>query len=193
MSTANGVVYGGTVNTTGTMYALDAETGETLWTFESGGSVNTAPAIVDGRLYWGSGYGTPGLGLKANNVLYAFEVDGDGAAPVRDAGMDADVPLPDAGMSTAGTPSWSAIHKTYFGSGTVGHCVNCHIEMTNPRSGHQWLTDKGQLSGVDSHIVMRGKSKLTFFGGDMPPEGPSSLPEAEAALMEWVEAGAPNN
>src|SRR5262249_40114373 len=81
ISTANGVVYGGTINLTGTMYALDAETGDTLWTFESGGSITAAPAIVDGAVYWGSGYGTVGLGLKSNNVLYAFEVDANGMAP----------------------------------------------------------------------------------------------------------------
>ena len=57
----------------GFMYALDAATGEILWSFDSGGSVVDGPSIVDGVLYWGSGYGPdkPIQG-KANNKLYAF-------------------------------------------------------------------------------------------------------------------------
>ena len=72
VSTANGVVFAGALDAIGTMYALDAATGNILWTFQSGGSVNSSPAIVDGVVYWGSGYkkisGTP------NNKFYAFEV-----------------------------------------------------------------------------------------------------------------------
>ena len=38
------------------MYALDAATGATLWSFKAPGSVNAAPAVVNGTLYWGTGY-----------------------------------------------------------------------------------------------------------------------------------------
>ena len=191
VSTANGVMFGGTVNVAGTMYALDADSGNTLWTFDSGGSVNTAPAIVDGNVYWGSGYGTVGLGLKSNNVLYAFAVDAKGEAPELDAGVDAG-PI-DSGMVAHGGPTWSAIHMKYFAPGTVGHCANCHIEMTERSSGYQWLVDKGQINGKDSLLSVRGSSKLTIFGGGMPPDGPTSLPEAEEEISAWVAAGAPNN
>jgi polyvinyl alcohol dehydrogenase (cytochrome) len=69
MSVANGVVYAGSFS--GSMYAMDARTGEILWNFDSGGSVIDGPAIADGVVYWGSGYGhiKPG---KSNNQLYAF-------------------------------------------------------------------------------------------------------------------------
>jgi polyvinyl alcohol dehydrogenase (cytochrome) len=78
VSTANGVVYAGSVAATGTnMYALDAATGTILWSFASGGSVTGGAAIVDGSVYWGSGYcGTACLGtgpLTNNNKVYAFE------------------------------------------------------------------------------------------------------------------------
>jgi polyvinyl alcohol dehydrogenase (cytochrome) len=55
------------------MYALDAKTGQILWSFASGGSVLDAPSIVDGTLYWGSGYQeiAPGIG---NNKVYAFSL-----------------------------------------------------------------------------------------------------------------------
>jgi polyvinyl alcohol dehydrogenase (cytochrome) len=75
VSVANGVMYAGSY--TGAMYALDARSGKILWSFASGGSVMGGPSIVDGVLYWGSGYTNPPVppGI-ANNKLYAFSVPG---------------------------------------------------------------------------------------------------------------------
>ena len=53
------------------MYALDAKTGKVLWDFNSGGSVVAGAAVVDGMVYWGSGYSRFGIGVP-NNKLYAF-------------------------------------------------------------------------------------------------------------------------
>ena len=71
VSVANGVLYAGSY--AGQMYALDAKTGEILWAFPSGGSVIDAPSILDGFVYWGSGYRNipPGIG---NNKVFAFTV-----------------------------------------------------------------------------------------------------------------------
>ena len=46
VTVANGVVY--VASMSGYMYALDAATGTTLWSFLAPGSVNAAPAIVNG-------------------------------------------------------------------------------------------------------------------------------------------------
>lgn len=54
VSEANGVVYAASMS--GAMYALDAGTGATLWSFQANGSVNAGPAIVEGSVFWGSGY-----------------------------------------------------------------------------------------------------------------------------------------
>jgi len=69
VSVANGVLYAGSY--AGQMYALDAKTGDILWAFPSGGSVIDAPSILDGFVYWGSGYRNipPGIG---NNKVFAF-------------------------------------------------------------------------------------------------------------------------
>jgi len=57
------------------MYALDAATGNILWNFASGGTVIDGPSIVDGTLYWGSGYrNIQGTG---NNKVYAFSLAGE--------------------------------------------------------------------------------------------------------------------
>ncbi len=69
MSVANGVVYAPSDAGSGSnMYALNAATGAVLWSFASGGSVIGGAAIVNGTVYWGSGYY---LGTE-NNKLYAF-------------------------------------------------------------------------------------------------------------------------
>jgi polyvinyl alcohol dehydrogenase (cytochrome) len=73
VSVANGVMYAGSY--AGQMYALDTRTGKILWNFASGGTVIDGPSIVDGALYWGSGYRNipPGIG---NNKVYAFTLAG---------------------------------------------------------------------------------------------------------------------
>lgn len=73
VTVANGVVYAGSMDPQGHMYALDAATGEVLWSFPSGGSVVSGPAIVDGVVYWGSGYARlAALGATGSSKLYAF-------------------------------------------------------------------------------------------------------------------------
>ena len=69
LTTANGINFGG--DTAGYFTALDGLTGTILWRWNSGGSVIGAPAIVDGRLYWGSGYKDVGI---ANTKIYALGI-----------------------------------------------------------------------------------------------------------------------
>ena len=82
VSVANGVMYAGSYS--GQMYALDTRTGTILWNFASGGTVIDGPSIVDGTLYWGSGYRNipPGIG---NNKVYAFSL-----ASAKDRGEQSD-------------------------------------------------------------------------------------------------------
>jgi polyvinyl alcohol dehydrogenase (cytochrome) len=71
VTTANGVVFGCSLDPDGYMYAMDAATGEVKWEFESGGSCLSGAAISNGQVFWGSGYSNFGFGLP-NNELYAF-------------------------------------------------------------------------------------------------------------------------
>lgn len=68
VSVANGVVYAGVSDLEGTMVAMDATSGDILWQYHTGASINSAPTIIDGHLYWGSGYK---YGREGRNV-YAF-------------------------------------------------------------------------------------------------------------------------
>ena len=60
-----------------TMLALSASTGQTLWSFASGASVNAGATIVDGEVFWGSGYAHLGIpGFTGNTKFYAFSKNG---------------------------------------------------------------------------------------------------------------------
>jgi len=61
----------------GYMYALDAATGATLWSFKAPGSVNSAPAVINGTVYWGTGYHNFPIRQPvgtASNTFYAFSL-----------------------------------------------------------------------------------------------------------------------
>lgn len=73
VTTANGVVFGCSLDATGHMYALNAATGAVLWSFASGGSCLSGAAISSGNVFWGSGYANLFFGTP-NNKLYAFEI-----------------------------------------------------------------------------------------------------------------------
>ena len=53
----------------GHMYALDTRSGKILWDFDSKGSVIDGPSIVEGSLFWGSGYNS-----LSNNKVFAFRL-----------------------------------------------------------------------------------------------------------------------
>jgi polyvinyl alcohol dehydrogenase (cytochrome) len=81
VSSANGVVFGASMNPSATsgadMFALNASTGKILWSFNAGSSVNAGPAIVGGTVYWGTGYAHLGIPpFDGNNKFYAFSANG---------------------------------------------------------------------------------------------------------------------
>ena len=66
---------GAATASTPNMFALDAKTGEVLWSFPSGGSVQAGAVVVDGTVYWGSGYGRLGF-VAGQKKFYAFSLGG---------------------------------------------------------------------------------------------------------------------
>jgi polyvinyl alcohol dehydrogenase (cytochrome) len=77
-SAANGVVFVGTSAGGGqpNMYALAAGNGKILWSFAASGSVWSGPAIANGVVYWGSGYGRFAY-PNSDNKFYAFSINGN--------------------------------------------------------------------------------------------------------------------
>ncbi len=75
LAVANGVVFAGSMDAQGTMFAFDGQTGTVLWSFHSGGTVYGGPAIADGIVYWGSGYPASRLRFGTpSHKLYAFHL-----------------------------------------------------------------------------------------------------------------------
>jgi polyvinyl alcohol dehydrogenase (cytochrome) len=76
LAVAGGVVYASSMAGSAsapTMLALSAATGQIVWSFASGASVNAGATIVDGVVFWGSGYTHLGIpGFTGNNKFYAF-------------------------------------------------------------------------------------------------------------------------
>jgi len=70
------VMYAG--SNSGQMYALTRERTD-LWNFASGGSVIRRPSIVDGTLYWGSGYRNIHLDRKQQSLCFTLAGEKNGA------------------------------------------------------------------------------------------------------------------
>jgi PQQ enzyme-like repeat protein len=79
VAVANGVLYASSMARDASqnqVFALDARTGTILWQLGVGSSVNSGPAVVDGTVYWGSGYARSGVEGSGNTKLLAFSIDG---------------------------------------------------------------------------------------------------------------------
>ena len=80
LAVADGVVFASSMAgsaTAPTMLALSAASGQTLWSFAAGSSVNAGATIVDGAVFWGAGYAHLGIpGFTGNNKFYAFSKRG---------------------------------------------------------------------------------------------------------------------
>jgi polyvinyl alcohol dehydrogenase (cytochrome) len=69
VSYSNGVVWYGSNDDNGHLFALDAENGNILLDFVTGGTVACGPSIVNGIVYAGSGYERFGGGVNNTKVF----------------------------------------------------------------------------------------------------------------------------
>jgi len=81
VTVGNGVVYGESMFGTpgaNTMLAMDATTGNVLWSFAPGSSVIAGATLVQNTVYWGSGYAHfgPFFPFTGNNKFFAFTPNG---------------------------------------------------------------------------------------------------------------------
>jgi polyvinyl alcohol dehydrogenase (cytochrome) len=74
VTTANGVMFAGSMS--GHMYALDGATGRIRWDYLAAGSANGGATIVDGTVYWGSGYNNRFIARIGSTTFYAFSLNG---------------------------------------------------------------------------------------------------------------------
>jgi hypothetical protein len=92
----------------------------------------------------------------------------------------------------AAAPTWSTIFSAYLANGTAGNCTRCHNQMGSASGSYSWLTGQRYISGTGSLLVTKG-SCLSWYGGNMPPGGSRSNPQAVTDMNAWATAGAMNN
>jgi polyvinyl alcohol dehydrogenase (cytochrome) len=139
VSAANGVVFTASLAKSGNQfYALDAATGSILWAFPAGSSVNAAPAVVDGSVYWGTGYARAAEG-SGNNKLYAFSIGGvaDATPPATTITLNPASPngangwyrtAVDVSVSAADNPGGVGVYQT-----------RCEVDPASPPAGFDAL------------------------------------------------------
>ena len=79
VTVANGVLYAASMAKLAfqnQMFALDAATGNILWQFSAGSSVNAGPAVVNGNVYWGAGYARSGIEGSGSLQFFTFSLGG---------------------------------------------------------------------------------------------------------------------
>ncbi len=94
---------------------------------------------------------------------------------------------------TQSAPTWTTIFNTYLAGGTKGRCSSCHSQGSSKSNLYSWLQSKGYISGTSSALVDPNQSCLTWYGGNMPTNGPSSWSAAVTDMNAWAAAGALDN
>jgi mono/diheme cytochrome c family protein len=109
--------------------------------------------------------------------------------PPKDAGVKATSQEPVAKVSTADAPTWTQVYSEYLALGTTGNCAGCHGGYGSAKAGY--------AKGGGAAWAKLGSSRLTWYGGDMPPGGPGPNDpqgaKARADMDAWLAAGAQVN
>jgi polyvinyl alcohol dehydrogenase (cytochrome) len=160
VSAANGVMYSGTLSPSGNnMYALDGATGTVKWSFPSGGSVYGGAAIVNGTVYWGSGYPTKDIHQPfdgSNDKLYAFTLPQPAPPAQVYVSTSGTATGADTSCASAGFTSINAAIQAVADNGTVTVCGGTYqqeADVTKPvtltGSGNVTIDASGLLHGID--------------------------------------------
>jgi hypothetical protein len=99
-------------------------------------------------------------------------------------------PVDSGGPPTA--PTWTQVYTDYLAGGAEGRCSGCHSEGSSASNLYSWLHSKGYINGTSSKLVSTSSSCLSWYGGSMPPAGPSDA-KAVSDMNAWAAAGAANN
>lgn len=67
LTVANDVLFYASMDADGTVFYLDASTGKLLGSIKTGATNGCGPAVVDGKVYVGTGYISGGLGTAGSN------------------------------------------------------------------------------------------------------------------------------
>jgi two-component system chemotaxis sensor kinase CheA len=188
--------YGGTAPYTGPNGGNEG-TGGSAGSSGSGGSDGSGGAAGSGGSTGSDGASGFGGSSGSGGASGAGGSSGSGGASGSggssgSGGHDAGTPT-DSGSS--GAPTWTEIWTDYLSpSASTGCTGSCHyhtFDGAGTAAGTcTWLTGKGQITGsANPPLTNASSSDLSWFGGYMPKDGPSSDPAAVTAFTAWGAAG----
>jgi len=195
------------------LYILNADTGEELTKFSTGGTIaGGAAAIAQGKIVVKSGLSYP---LSAD-VLNSDQVICYGLPSA--AGAPAAMPAGMPPMAAQGSPAWSAIFRDIIVAKGCQGASLCHggqagkLMMTTRQAAYDNLVGKAAMgmsvagpSCVDSGLtrivpgdpdksLLMQKVRGTHTCGDLMPPNPPMLTQAELEQIQmWIMLGAPND
>lgn len=112
--------------------------------------------------------------------------DPDGGTTAADSGgQDATTVMP-------GEITWTYLVGTYLAKGKLGNCAGCHSQFASPAKAYSYLAGKGYITAGTKPALISSQSCLSWYGGTMPPGGPSSA-AAVKDFDAWAAAGSKNN
>ena len=147
----------------------------------------------------GGGTGTGGTGGTGTGGTPDAGSGGTGGGGTTDAGGGTGTGgAVDAGPVTPPppiAPTWAQIYASYLSASSNGQCAlsGCHSQMATAAGAYGWLKARGHINGASSRLVSTSTSRLTWYGGDMPPRGPTTWAQAVADMNAWAKAGALQN
>jgi hypothetical protein len=99
----------------------------------------------------------------------------------------------DSGTQQQTGVTWTQVFNSYMAGSTKGRCSACHSQGSSKANLYSWLKGKGYINGASSALVDSNQSCLSWYGGNMPTNGPSSWSQAVSDMNSWAAAGAQNN
>ena len=99
----------------------------------------------------------------------------------------------DSGQQQQTSVTWTTVFNNYLAGSTKGRCSACHSQGSSKSNLYSWLAGKGYINGKNSPLVDPNQSCLSWYGGNMPTNGPSSWSQAVNDMNNWAAAGALNN
>lgn len=198
ITVANGVGFFGKGST---LQAFDTATGEVLFQWESEATINTAPVISNGRVFFGSGM--PWIQTKPGTKVHALALP-ELAGTVSDAGVDD----PDANSLA---PTFANLYKYVITQGTCGGAA-CHngqaagFQIGSLDDTYAALVSKPatgpDCAGKNQTLVVPNDPQTSLLylklldnppcGARMPFASTTPLRADKVELVRrWIEAGAP--
>jgi hypothetical protein len=89
-------------------------------------------------------------------------------------------------------PNWTQIYNNYLSANVFGACPACHNQMHSASDAYMYLSSQGYIQGASSTLVQSGASCLSWYSGNMPPQGGCNT-QAVSDMSAWAAAGALNN